>query len=40
MTSRPADTGRYRIEVHNWAGAPGTSVALKLTFHDSSGRAG
>jgi uncharacterized protein len=29
--------GRYRIEVHNWAGAPGTEVALKLTFYDSTG---
>jgi hypothetical protein len=32
--------GRYRIEAHNWAGAPGTSVALKLTFFDSSGHPG
>jgi predicted acyl esterase len=32
--------GRYRIEAHNWAGAPGTAVALKLTFYDSSGHAG
>jgi hypothetical protein len=32
--------GRYRIEAHNWAGPPGTAVALRLTFYDSSGRAG
>ena len=32
--------GRYRIEAHNWAGPPGTAVALTLTFFDSSGHAG
>jgi hypothetical protein len=32
--------GRYRVEAHNWAGPPGTAVALKLTFFDSSGHAG
>ena len=32
--------GRYRIEAHNWAGPPGTAVALELTFFDSSGHQG
>ena len=32
--------GKYRLEVHNWAGAPGNEVALKLTFFDSKGVAG
>jgi uncharacterized protein len=32
--------GTYRLEVHNWAGPPGTEVALELTFYDSAGRAG
>jgi predicted acyl esterase len=32
--------GKYRLDVHNWAGAPGNEVALKLTFFDSSGKAG
>ena len=32
--------GRYRLEAHNWAGPPGTAVALKLTFYDSSGHMG
>jgi uncharacterized protein len=32
--------GRYRLEVHNWAGPPGNDVAVKLTFFDSNGTAG
>jgi hypothetical protein len=32
--------GRYRIEVHNWAGAPGTRVDLTLTYLNSAGEAG
>ena len=32
--------GRYRLEVHNWAGAPGTAVDLTLTFLNSAGEAG
>jgi hypothetical protein len=32
--------GTYRLDVHNWAGAPGNEVALKLTFFDSKGKAG
>jgi len=32
--------GRYRLETHNWAGPPGTAVALELTFFDSSGHQG
>jgi predicted acyl esterase len=33
---RPAP-GRYRIEVHNWAGLPSTRVDLTLTFVNSAG---
>ncbi|GAA2071549.1 CocE/NonD family hydrolase [Actinomadura alba] len=29
--------GRYRVEVHNWAGLPGTRVDLTLTFINSDG---
>jgi hypothetical protein len=32
--------GRYRLEVHNWAGAPNTRIDLTLTFLDSVGEAG
>ncbi|MFD2093307.1 CocE/NonD family hydrolase [Blastococcus deserti] len=32
--------GRYRIEAHNWAGAPGTRVDLTLTFLNSVGETG
>ncbi|UOY03485.1 PPC domain-containing protein [Blastococcus sp. PRF04-17] len=32
--------GRYRLEVHNWAGAPGTRVDLTLTFLNAAGEAG
>ncbi|RZU30670.1 CocE/NonD family hydrolase [Blastococcus saxobsidens] len=32
--------GRYRVEVHNWAGAPGTRVDLSLTWLNSAGRPG
>ena len=32
--------GRYRVEVHNWAGAPGTRVDLTLTYLNSVGEAG
>jgi predicted acyl esterase len=32
--------GRYRVEVHNWAGAPGTRVDLTLTFLNAAGEAG
>jgi hypothetical protein len=32
--------GRYRVEVHNWAGAPNTRVDLTLTYLNSSGEAG
>lgn len=32
--------GRYRLEVHNWAGAPGTRVDLTLTYLKSVGEAG
>jgi putative CocE/NonD family hydrolase len=32
--------GRYRIEVHNWLGAPGTRVDLTLTFLNAAGEPG
>ena len=32
--------GRSRLEVHNWAGAPGTRVDLTLTFLNSAGEPG
>ena len=34
------EPGRYRLEVHNWAGAPGTRVDLTLTFLNSAGAPG
>jgi hypothetical protein len=37
--SSPAP-GIYRLEVHNWAGAPGTRVDLTLTFLNSAGGVG
>jgi uncharacterized protein len=32
--------GHYRLEVHNWAGPPGNSVAIQLTFLNSAGQPG
>jgi uncharacterized protein len=32
--------GRYRLEVHNWAGPPGNQVAIELTFLNSAGQPG
>jgi hypothetical protein len=32
--------GRYRVEVHNWAGPPANTVDLKLTFFNSAGEPG
>ena len=32
--------GRYRIEVHNWAGAPGTRVDLTLSYLNAAGEPG
>ena len=40
MTTERLSPGRYRVEVHNWAGLPGTSVALRVTFYNSAGAAG
>ena len=40
MTTGRLSPGRYRVEVHNWAGLPGTSVALRLTFYNSAGAPG
>ncbi|HYI19406.1 MAG TPA: CocE/NonD family hydrolase C-terminal non-catalytic domain-containing protein, partial [Solirubrobacteraceae bacterium] len=37
MTTERLTPGRYRVEVHNWVGLPGTAVALALTFHNSAG---
>lgn len=32
--------GRYRLEAHNWAGAPGTRVDTTLIFVRSAGEPG
>jgi hypothetical protein len=40
MTTTRLREGRYRIEVHNWAGPPGNQIALKTTFYNSAGEAG
>ena len=32
--------GRYRLEVHNWAGQPNLEVPVAMTFYDSDGQAG
>ncbi len=32
--------GRYRLEVHNWAGLPGTRVDLTFTYLNSAGEPG
>jgi hypothetical protein len=32
--------GRYRLEVHNWAGPPANTVDLKITFFNSAGEPG
>jgi hypothetical protein len=37
--SQPAP-GRYRVEAHNWAGAPGTRVDLTVSFVNSAGEPG
>jgi hypothetical protein len=39
LESGRLEAGRYRIEVHNWAGAPGTAD-LRLTFFNSAGQPG
>ena len=33
--SQPAP-GRYRLEVHNWAGAPATRIDVTMTFLNSA----
>jgi hypothetical protein len=40
MTTTRLKPGKYRIEVHNYAGAPGNAVAVKATFYNSAGKAG
>jgi putative CocE/NonD family hydrolase len=40
MTTERLLPGRYRVEVHNWAGLPGTSVALTIQFENSVGEPG
>ena len=32
--------GHYRVEVHNWAGLPGTRVDLTLTYLNAAGEPG
>ena len=39
FTSR-GEPGRYRVEVHNWAGLPATRVDLTMTFLNSAGEPG
>ena len=34
------EPGRYRLEVHNWAGLPGTRVDLTLTYLNTAGEPG
>jgi predicted acyl esterase len=40
MTYGTPAPGRYRVEVHNWAGAPATRVDLTLTYLNSEGQPG
>jgi predicted acyl esterase len=40
MTTERLSPGRYRVEVHNFAGLPATSVALEITFYNSAGEPG
>ena len=42
LTTPPegAETSRYRVEVHNWAGLPGTRVDLTLTYLNTAGEPG
>ncbi|MEX2193868.1 MAG: CocE/NonD family hydrolase [Thermoleophilaceae bacterium] len=40
LESGRLEPGHYRIEVHNWAGPPATSVELSLTFFNQDGEPG
>jgi uncharacterized protein len=45
LTEETVTTGRllpgvYRVEVHNWAGAPGNQVSLTITFFNQNDEAG
>ena len=40
LTGGRLGPGRYRIEVHNWAGPPGNQVSLSMTFSNSAGAPG
>jgi hypothetical protein len=40
LTSGRLAPGKYRIDVHNWAGGPVNEVALRLTFFNSKNVAG
>ena len=40
MTTGRLAPGRYRVEVHNWLGLPGTAVALRITFYNTAGAPG
>jgi predicted acyl esterase len=40
MTTGRLAPGTYRIEVHNWAGAPGSTVPVEATFFNTAGEPG
>ena len=40
LEAGPLSEGRWRVEVHNWAGPPALSVALRLTFFNGAGEPG
>ena len=40
MTFAAPEPGRYRVEVHNWAGVPATRVDLTMTYLNSAGEPG
>ncbi|GAA5114856.1 CocE/NonD family hydrolase [Haloechinothrix salitolerans] len=40
LRMRRPEPGHYRVEVHNWLGAPATRVDLTLTFLNSAGEPG
>ena len=40
LVGGPLGAGRYRVEVHNWAGPPALEVQLQLTFYNGAGEPG
>jgi uncharacterized protein len=40
ISTQRLEPGKYRLDVHNWAGPPGNDVAVELTFFDRYGKAG